>query len=427
MDVPDIAVEMMGDRLTITDQPIDSIRAKTHVVDGGINIESFTIRQPDGGELHASGRYDWQARTFRIDADGQNLVWRGSLARLGDAEVRVALKFAGDGPIDRPAGEGALDFAVTGGVAGQLVDRGVLSVRLNGDTALLTGHIPSLGALLTGSVNPRSPYNYDAVLVMNRIDLAPLVSFAGLRQGFVSGTASLSANVAGLLTDVRHSNAFVNLQDVNADVAGVPLRLGTPARLGWDGNALTIDNLDLGVGQGRLLASGRLGQGGLSGARWQSSFKGELGDLVKIGRPFGVPVELEGFGSITLEWQSSGGIEQSKATLTLQGGSLAWGALPALRDLKLDATFDGASLNVTQLTGQWQDGGIEATASIPREVHRGQRGAGRDAAGAAWVCEAARQWFDRSSARAVAEPGDRRRHRRSSVRDPRRSHHWRVA
>jgi outer membrane protein assembly complex protein YaeT len=377
VDAPDVVADVSGDELTIAGQPLQSLRATARVINGGVNLESLAMRQPGGGQLRGSGRYEWGSRTFTANIDGQDLLWRGTLARVGDAEVRVGLKFAGSGPIDRPTGEGAIEFAVTGGLAGALIDRGVANVRLNGDTALVTSHIPSLGAFITANITPQEPFNYDAVVVMNRIELAPMLTLAGLKREFVTGTASLSANATGTLRDIAGSNVFVNFQDLDAAVSDVPVRLVGPSRVQWDGSALTIDALDVSVGQGRLLASGRLGQQGISDARWESTFKGELGDLVKIGRTFGVPTELEGFGPVAAEWRSAGGLEKSTASVHLERASLAWAALPALRDLGLDATFDGATLNVAHFNGVWQDGSIEGTASIPRAVLEG-----RDTAGA---------------------------------------------
>jgi outer membrane protein assembly complex protein YaeT len=368
VDEPLVTAEVGGSNLTLAGQAVESLSAKARVVGGAVEIDDVTLRQPGGGEVHASGRYEWGDRTYGVEVKGQDLVWRGTLARLGDAEARAAITFAGAGSIDSPTGEGAVEFAVTGGVAGQLIDRGVANVRLNGETALVTAHIPSLGALLTANVQPRSPFTYEAVLVMNRIDLAPVATLSGLQPGHVSGTASLSATASGLLSEMTRSSAFINLQEVNAGVAEVPVQLVTPSRLAWDGSALTVDSLDVTVGQGRLLASGRLGEGGLNAAKWESTFKGELGDLLKIGRPFGVPAEVAGQGLVDFAWRSTGGVDQSTASVHLERGSIAWDEVPPVRDLRLDASFDGKTLTVSQFTGQWQDGGIEGTASIPRPV-----------------------------------------------------------
>lgn len=367
VDAPLVTTDVTGNELTLGGQRIDSISAKARVVDEAVTVESLELRQGQG-VVRATGRYAWNTRSYTVDLNGQDLTWRGTLARLGDAEARFGLKFSGAGDVDRPMGEGVVEFAVSGGLAGELIDKGIANVRLNGETALITANVPSLGAFINATVVPRQPFTYDAIVVMNRVALKPLATLAGLEQEHLAGTASLSATAKGELSSVVDSRVFVNLQDIQADVSGVPIRLALPSRLSWDGAALTIDALDVSVGGGKLHASGRLGKGGIETARWDSTFTGELGDLLKIGRPFGVAAELQGFGPVNLTWQSTGGLDRSTATAELASGSLAWASLPAVRDLVLDATFDGAMLNVTRLTGTWQDGGIEATASIPRAV-----------------------------------------------------------
>lgn len=368
VDAPDITADVSGSELTLGGQPVDSITATIRVLGDGLNIESLALRQSGGGELRATGRYDWDARGYDLKVEGENLTWRGTLGRLGDAEARVAVTFAGAGPVDKPVGEGRIEFAITGGVAGQLIDQGVAHVRLNGETALVTSHVPALGAFLTANVTPRAPYEYEAVLVLNRVDLAPVATVAGLEREHVNGTASLSATAKGMLNDITQSDAFINLQSLEANVAAVPVQLNTPARLAWDGEGLTVDALDIGVGAGRLLASGRLGEGGINAAQWESTFKGEFGDLLRIGRTFGVPEDLSGGGAIDFAWRSKGGLDLSTASVHLENAQVAWGELPPVRDLVLDARFDGSTLNVVQFTGSWQEGGIEGTASIPRAV-----------------------------------------------------------
>ena len=367
VDAPAISADVTGSSLRLAGQPIDSLTAKARIVDDGVNFEPLTLRQGNG-VLTATGRYEWATRFYKVDVNGQDLRWQGTLARLGDAEARFGVKFAGSGSIDQPTGEGVIDFAVSGGLAGELIDKGIVNVRLNGESALLTGHIPTLGAFVSATVTPRRPFPYDSVVVMNRIDLKPVVTLAGLDATHVSGTVSLSASAKGELATITESRAFINLQDIQAAVADVPVRLALPSRLSWDGTALNIDTLDLSIGNGKLHASGRLSPEGVETAKWQSTFAGELGDLIKIGRPFGVPSELDGSGPVNIAWESTGGLEKSTATVRLANGSLAWGELPAIRDLALDANFDGATLNLTRLTGLWQDGGIEGTASIPRAV-----------------------------------------------------------
>ncbi len=380
IDDPDIVVDLSGTGLIVEGQRVDAVSLKARVIDEGITIDTLTARQGDGA-LRLTGRYEWNTRAYQVDMTGQGLSWRGPIGRLGDVEARAGLTFAGTGTLDRPAGEGVVEFTVAGGVAGELIDRGVANVRLNGETATVTGRIPSLGAFVTANVRPVRPFDYDAVVVMNRIDLAPLVTLSGLEPGSVTGTASLSATGKGTLSAIGESTVFINLQDLGADVSGVPVRLASPSRLSWDGSGLTIDVLDVALGQGRLLARGRLGERGIQTARWESTLKGDLGDVLAIARPFGAPAALRGIGPLTAEWQSTGGLDRSTATLHLGGGTLTWDTLPEVRDLTVDATFNGTTIEVKRLTGLWQDGGIEGAASVPRAIFDKGAAATADSAG----------------------------------------------
>ncbi len=304
-------------------------------------MDSLVLRQGTG-ELRGTGRYDWNARTYTVDIDGQRLTWRGTLPRrsfgaeeLPPTEVTaaIALKFAGSGSIDAPAGEGVIDFDVSGGPAGDLVDRGIINVRLNGDDALVTGRIPSLGAFITAQRAAASPFGYEAVIVMNRIDLDPVIAIAGLQSGFVTGTASLSALARGTLSTpaTRPSSSTCRTSRPTSRACRSGWR--TPSRLSWDARPH----------RRHARPGGRQGPAaGLGAARGRrhreralaGTFKGELGELLTIGRPVrrAGAARRRTVRSIS-NWQSTGGIDQSTATLHLADGSVAWGNLPALGGL----------------------------------------------------------------------------------------------
>ena len=116
-----------------------------------MNIESLELRARRRRRCARRDGTTWNTRSYSVDVNGQDLTWRGTLARLGDAEARFALKFSGAGDIDRPTGRGRDRVRRrAAALAGELIDRGVANVRLNGETALVTGHIPSLGAFHHG-------------------------------------------------------------------------------------------------------------------------------------------------------------------------------------------------------------------------------------------------------------------------------------
>ncbi|MGQ0734969.1 MAG: translocation/assembly module TamB domain-containing protein, partial [Acidobacteriota bacterium] len=363
LDAPDIRAELTGSDLTVAEQVFESLSVRARVLDDGVTIESLGIKQ-GAGALTATGRYSWNGR-YTIDVESQGLTWRGPIAQLGDAEVKFGATFSGSGSLARPVGSGTITFDVGGGLAGDLIRQGTATLRLDGDTARVVGNVPSLGALLTATISPQSPFTYDAVLVVNQLDLAKLAPLAGIAGESLSGAASLSVLAKGALSAPADSTAFVNLQEAKAAVAGVPIALAAPSRLAWDGQALTVDGLEASVGRGRLVATGRLDTGGLSSAQWKTAFDGELEDLVALGRPFGVPAALIAAGPIGLTWHTTGGLDRSTATLVLSGSTVSWEALPSVTDLGLDARFDGSTVTVTRLTGQWQDGKIQGTARVP--------------------------------------------------------------
>ena len=85
------------------------------------------------------------------------------------------------------------------------------------------------------------PFVYDAALVANKVDLEQVIRLAGLREGYVDGTASLNATASGTLADAADSRVLVNLEEIAASVEDVPLTLAAPSRLTWDRTGLTVD------------------------------------------------------------------------------------------------------------------------------------------------------------------------------------------
>jgi outer membrane protein assembly complex protein YaeT len=374
IDAPIVDANVVGSGLTLGGQPVDTLTAQARLVGDDLFVDALTLTQGTGS-LTAKGQYAIAKRSYTVDVVGQGLQWSGALARLGNANALVSVEFSGAGTLDRPMGEGTVEFDLTGGLAGALIGRGTANVKLDGTTAFVTGKIPSLGASVDAKVATSQPFAYDALLVADKVDLEQVIRLAGLREGYVEGSASLNATASGTLADAARSRVFVNLQEINAAAEGIPVTLAAPSRLTWDGTGLTIDTLDLAVGtRGRLQATGRLASADVGNANFDATFTGEVGDLVHLGRPFGVPPQLQASGPVNITVRSTGGIDRATGTLQLTGGALTWEDLPTVSNLVVDATYSDATLNVSKLTGSWQGGGIEGTASIPRGVLEGATG-----------------------------------------------------
>lgn len=363
---PDVRATASAERLTVQGQVIDSLSLQARVEDQQVYVDALEARQGEG-ELSGKGTYRWSTQAYTADLAGSNLSWSGALIGSTESTVRVSmLRYAGEGTIERPGGQANLAFEIAGGMAGSLVGEGTATAELTGDAALITARVPSLGALVNAKILTRAPYTYDATAVVNEVDLAALSPLAGAPAGSVVGHVSLSAAANGSLSDAAASSAFVNLQEVAAKINDVPVSLTAPARLAWQQSALKVDGLDLQLGQGRLQAAGELARSGAK--QWDASFNGQLGDLVRMAQPFGAPADLVASGAITARWQSSAGPEASTAAVQLEGGTLSLGRAPPISALTLKADFDGQTINVPTLTGVWQEGGIDGTASIPRAL-----------------------------------------------------------
>lgn len=382
VDAPDITADVVGSGLSVGGQPVDTLAAKARWLGDDIIVDSLTLTQ-GAGSVTASGRYSLAKRTYTVDVRGQSLEWSGAVAGLGNTKALVSVKFAGTGTVDRPMGEGTIEFDLTGGLAGSLIGRGTATVRLDGTHALVTTVIPSLGASIDAKIATARPFVYDAIAVANKLNLEQVIRLLGLREGYVTGTASLNATASGSLSEPANSKVFINLHEIDGAVEDVPLKTAGESRLVWDSSGLTVDRLDLAVGKtGRLFASGRLASGdNVADAKFDASYKGELGELLRIGRPFGVPPELQASGPVLINWRSTGGLDRSMGTVQLAGGTLTWSNLPTVTDLAVDAMFNGSTLDVTRLSGRWQGGGIEGTASIPRGVLEGRTGPAAATAG----------------------------------------------
>lgn len=363
---PEARAQLSGQELRVSGQAIDLLTAQARITSDQIQVFSLDARQGEG-MLTGVGTYVWGTRAYAANLRALNLSWTGPLVGSTDSTVRVAdLRYQGSGTIERPGGEATLAFAIAGGIAGTLVGEGTATARFAGDTALVTARIPALGAFVDAKIIPRAPFTYDALAVLNKVDLASLARLAGAPQGSVTGSVSLSATASGALSDAVKSRVFVNLQDVMARVNDVPVALAAPSRLGWRDSTLSVESLDLTIGQGRLEASGELARAGAR--RWDAAFNGELGDLVRMGHAFGAPADLTASGRLIARWQSTAGFDASTVTLQLSAGTVTWGTLPPVSALAVQASFDGQTITVPTLTGTWQDGAVQGSATIPRAL-----------------------------------------------------------
>ncbi len=366
---PEVRTELEGNTLVLADQAVEHLTAIARITADTAFVDSFNLTA-GAGSLSGSGSYGWEKQAYTANLEGKDLAWRGQVAGDAETEVRITqLTFAGSGTVDAPGGQGKVAFHLAGGPAGDIVEQGDVDVSLDGTNAIIDARLPSLGAQVKATVLTSAPYTFDAVADIKQLDLLPLANIAGFPPGGVLGRLTLSATAHGEAANAAESTEVsASLQQIAATVGDVPVWLPTPAQVSWRKDDIRVDSLTLGLGSGLLTASGRLAPG--TDTHWTSTFKGELGDLVRAARGVSpdVPAELSASGSIATSWQSTGGIEQSSGTVTLTGGQVNWVDVPPITALALQGGFDGTTITLSSLTGVWQEGGITATATLPRAI-----------------------------------------------------------
>ena len=207
---------------------------------------------------------------------GQDLQWRGTIARLGDAEAR----FVSSSPVRQhrsTTGEGVVESRFQAASQESSSTQGVANVRLNGDTAIITGNIPSLARLSARPWFRVSHSPTTAVIVMNRIDLSgrdPCWSRPHSRQRHGESERNRKGELRGL-----ESRALINLQDSQPPCPVFPSAWRCPRGCRGTGRLSPSTRWMSRSVTASCTPSGRLGEGGIETAKWASTFTGELGDL----------------------------------------------------------------------------------------------------------------------------------------------------
>ena len=116
-------------------------------------------------------------------------------------------------------------------------------------------------------------------------------SWARSKPRFSALPTAPSPHPAGSPT-ARDRVAFVNITELDAGIAGVPVSLLSPLNAELRGDDVTLKDLFVRVGSGRLTASGQWNTR-LDG-NFRAQFAGDFQDAIRLGKAFGVPASIDG-------------------------------------------------------------------------------------------------------------------------------------
>ena len=282
-------------------------------------------------------------------------------------QALFSVQFDGTGTAAQPKGRLELDFALTGGKAGTLIGAGQATADLLGDQAHIVARLPSIGALINADVSTKSPYDYRATAQLDRFALARLSPFMGAIETEILGFANGTVTASGRLADNRDRVAFVNITELDAGIAGVPVSLLSPLNATMRGDDMVLKDLFVRVGSGRLSASGEWNTR-LDG-NFRAQFAGDFQDAVRLGKAFGVPVSFDGSGPMQFDLRSNGSRLGTVGTLAITNGNFGWvGAADAVQQLNVNAALNGEQLTIERITGNVATGGVVGSFSAKGEA-----------------------------------------------------------
>lgn len=347
LDAPVAEATVSSPSLAYGGETFTMLEGALGFADDTVTIPALGIRKGDG-RVNVTGRYGLDG-TYAVDLDVAELDWSGAV--VGDADSRVTLNggFAGDGTVARPTGKGQFRVGVTGGVAGDVIGTGTVDVLLNGDEGRVSALVPALGAFANGSVSLTAPYAYRGTAVISELDLGRLSALAGAVPDAVSGALSLTAAIGGEAAGERPPRAEVRLDELSAEIAGVPLLLASPAAATWQPGEVSVREFTVAFGAGILMAHGEFAD--RANTVFGGRFDGELADLLKAATAFGVDPGVTASGRLGAEVVATANRGDLIAAVSLENAVVEAGDGISLKDLRVDAGITGERLTLHALSG----------------------------------------------------------------------------
>jgi len=358
-----------GSQLEFSGQDIDRATAKAIVTGDGIDVTSLELHQGPG-YLAGNLKYAWQTGAYDANLKGDRLSWRGTVLSPNDTQALFAMQFNGAGTTARPKGKLTVDFALSGGQAGEFVGVGDATADLLGDQAHIVARLPSIGALVNADVATAAPYDYRVNAQLDRFELNRLAPFMNAIPAEILGFANGTITASGRLADDKDRVAFVNITELDAGIGGVPVSLNSPLNAELRGQDVVLKDLFMRVGSGRLSASGAWNTR-LDG-KFHAEFAGDLQDAIRLGKAFGVPVSIDGAGPMIFDLTSNGSRLGTSGNLAIKNGTFGWIDAPAaVQGLNVNAALNGENLSIERISGNVATGGVvgsfsaKGTAKVP--------------------------------------------------------------
>ena len=352
--------------------PLDDIRLAFSAEGDALAIDAAGA----SGGLTANGTYE--VRTERFTLSGGGTGWQVMPSIDLPLSGRLDLGFNVAGTVADPSGTGELTLR---GARWQDVAVGDIfsTAQIEGRAARINVQAPDVNSAADARVGIDAPYPLVLNLRSEDPDLSRILRDLGAPAS-VRGTATFDLHAEGTLQSWRAVTATLDASSVEAAVYDLPIRLAEPAHASYANGRITIERLEMSVGETRMSVSGELPvsdlpPGAEADAALLVTMAGDVGEVLRAAAAAGVtdlPV-TGGDGPVALLARVTGSVETPVVTadVELGPGTVIIEQLPPVSDVRLRAHVENGWIELRDANAIYQGATLAATGKAPLSVLTG--------------------------------------------------------
>ncbi len=253
------SVEM--DRAVIDGESVARVRVDGAFADHVLKVSSARASDA-GGDLSASGSYDFNAKTFALDghAGGIDISQIGWISRRNlEVAGKLSLSVSGSGSLDDPRMNihATADSLTLGGQRFGTFDVSAHTVSHN-LVYTATTELQGADLNLEGQTAMKSGYATQARLEFSRFNIGALFRMAHFDAFSADSALAGTVSIDGPLSDLKQLRGDANLRQLAVTIAGVPLQSEGDAHATLAGGTIHLDPLHVTGENTDLRAQGSL-------------------------------------------------------------------------------------------------------------------------------------------------------------------------
>ena len=338
------------DRGVIYGEPVASLRVEGSLAHNVLKVSSAHVAEA-GGDLSASGSYDFNAKKFTLDAHelGIDISQIGWISRRNlEVAGKLSLSVSGSGSLDDPSLKAtATASALT--LGGQHFGILEISAHTASHNLVYTATTQLQGAELNldGQTAMRTGYATQARLEFSRFNIGALFRMAHVEAFSADSALAGTVSIDGPLSDLKQLRGDANLRQLAVTIAGVPLQSEGDAHATLAGGKIHLDPLHVTGENTDLRAQGSLSLEGTQ--QLDLSANGSIN--LKLAET--LDPDLTASGETTFQVEAHGPLQHPglQGRVDFQNGALSLEDLPnGLSQLRGTLEFNQNRLEVKSLT-----------------------------------------------------------------------------